>query len=341
MRGFKTNQFPPGNTRFSRPRRDVNRQEIPVMKSSTAFKYLFVAGQTLVIVALGVSARVPIALAEEKLTEPIYRVANETPAAAAQSAAPAAGAPSSATTVAKAPFDLTLQQNEHKLAPVIRVLKTCQDEIDRNVRDYSCTLVKRERVDGDLLDYEHIYMKVMHQPFSVYMSFLKPYTGREVVYIAGQNNGSMVVLDAGFKRMLGKMNLDPNGTLAMRGQKHPITDVGIRNLTAKLTKLWEAETQFGECDVTTNANTKINGRSTTMVQVVHPTPRQEFTFNVSRLFLDNELKVPIHFDGFKWPEKQGAEPPLEESYTYTNLKLNNGFTARDFDANNNPEIFKQ
>ena len=83
----------------------------------------------------------------------------------------------------------------------------------------------------------------MHQPFSVYMAFLKPYRGREVVYVDGQNDGKMVVLEAGFKRLLGKMNLDPNGTLAMNGQKHPITDVGIRNLTAKLIKMWEAETQ--------------------------------------------------------------------------------------------------
>ena len=52
-------------------------------------------------------------------------------------------------------------------------------------------------------------LKVMHQPFSVYMSFLKPYAGREVVYVDGQNDGKLIVLEAGFKRMLGKINLDP------------------------------------------------------------------------------------------------------------------------------------
>jgi hypothetical protein len=63
------------------------------------------------------------------------------------------------------------------------------------------------------------------------------------------------------------------------------------------------------------------------------------------LFLDNEFKVPIHFDAYLWPAQEGNgnedgdAPPLEESYTYQNLKLNNGFTAREFDSNNNPEIF--
>jgi Protein of unknown function (DUF1571) len=188
---------------------------------------------------------------------------------------------------------------------------------------------------------QHIFMKIMHQPFSVYMSFLQPYAGREVVYVAGQNNGNLVVLETGFKRIMGKMNLDPNGTLAMKGQKHPITDVGIRNLTAKLSKMWEAETKFAESEVTSDANKKVAGRSATMVQIIHPVPRQEFRFYAARLFFDNELKIPIHFDAYLWPDQAGGDPPLEESYTYTNLKLNNGFTAREFDAKNNPEIFKQ
>ena len=64
-------------------------------------------------------------------------------------------------------------------------------------------------MDGELGEPQHIMMKVMQQPFSVYMYFLKPYAGREVLYVDGQNNGKMVVLEAGFKRMLGKMNLDP------------------------------------------------------------------------------------------------------------------------------------
>jgi hypothetical protein len=137
------------------------------------------------------------------------------------------------------------------------------------------------------------------------------------------------------------MNLDPAGALAMKGQKHPITDVGILNLTKKLTRMWEAETKFSECEVATNADTKINGRPATMVQIVHPVARQDFRFHVARLFFDNELRVPIHFDAFLWPTQEGGEPPLEESYTYQSLKINNGFTARDFDANNNPAIFKQ
>jgi hypothetical protein len=277
---------------------------------------------------------------QSNLSEPVYRVANES-AATDPAASEAATAPAPQPAPANGSFDLTRQENEHPLAPVIRTLKASQELLDQTIRDYSCTFVKRECIDGELGDYQHIFMKVAHDPFSVYMSFLKPYAGREVLYVAGQNENKMVVLEAGFKRYLGKLNLDPEGTVAMKGQKHPITNVGIRNLTAKLLTIWEAETQYAECEVTSNADTKVDGRSTTMIQVVHPVPRQNFRGHIQRLFLDNELRIPIHYDVYLWPAQAGAEPPLDESYTYKNLKINNGFTARDFDANNNPEIFKQ
>jgi hypothetical protein len=292
---------------------------------------IFVAG------ALPLAAR-----AEEKVSEPVYRVATDaaatkTPASTAAVATPAPAAAANAPSA----LDFTRQGEEHELAPVIRVLKTTQEEIERSIRDYSCTLVKTERVDGELGETQYIFMKVMHEPFSVYMSFLKPFAGREVCYVNGQNAGQIVVLEAGWKRLAGKMNLDPNGALAMKGQKHPITDVGILNLTSKLMKTWEAETQFAECNVTTNAETTINRRPTIMVRVTHPKPRQYFRWNEARLFFDKELRVPIHFDAYTWPAQEGGEPVLEESYTYTNLKVNNSFTARDFDANNNPAIFKK
>jgi hypothetical protein len=237
-------------------------------------------------------------------------------------------------------LDFTQRPGEHPLAPLNRVLKASFEEMDRSLRDYSCTFIKQERIDGELGEAQHIFMKVRHEPFSVYMSFLKPFTGREVLWVDGQNNNEMVVREAGFKRMLGKMNLDPNGAVAMRGQKYPITRVGIRNLTAELLRQFESDARYQECEVAHKADMKIGGRATTMVQVTHPIPRQNFRAHVARLFFDNELRILIHYDAFGWPAQQGAQPPLEERFTYTNLKINNGYTARDFDANNNPEIFK-
>jgi uncharacterized protein DUF1571 len=310
------------------------------MKSTINRQFLRVLSAGAAVAALLVF--IPGAVqAEEKPGEPVYRVATET-TAAQPAAATQAVAAAPATAVARPPLDFTKKDAEHPLAPVLRNLKISQEELDRNIRDYSCTFAKKERVDGVEGDYQIMLLKVMHQPFSVYMAFQKPYAGREVVYVAGQNDGKLTVLESGFTRMLGNISLDPTGTRAMSGQKHPITDIGIRNLTTKLTKMWEAEMQFAECEVTTKPGTKVEGRTTTMVQVVHPVPRQNFKFHAARLFFDEELKIPVHFDAYSWPAQEGGDPQLEESYTYAkNLKVNTNLTARDFDCNNNPDIFKK
>jgi Protein of unknown function (DUF1571) len=239
------------------------------------------------------------------------------------------------------PFNLTQRPGEHPLMPFIRLTEDTMKHIDRDVRDYTCTFIKQERIDGDLADQQHIYLKVLQQPFSVYMLFLQPYAGREVAYVEGQNNNELVVLEGGWKRhMLGKMHLAPQGMVAMRGQKYPITKVGIRNLMSELNQIAKADAQYGECDVTTRPNIKIDGRPTTLVQIVHPVPRQNFRFNIARVFFDNQLKVPIYYDAYLWPQQADEQPPLDVSYAYMNLKINNGLTAMDFDANNNPQIFQ-
>lgn len=229
------------------------------------------------------------------------------------------------------PFDMTAQPGEHPLTPVLRLCRQGLAHIDQNVADYSCTLVKQERLDGELGDTQTIDMKVRHQPFSVHMKFRQPHAGREVVYVDGQNDGKLIALEAGLTgRLTGPLSLDPTGILAMRGQKYPITNVGIRNLMAEFIRRTENDLKYEESIVKSNPNFELFGRSTTLVQVTHPVPRQTFSCHIARVFIDNELLVPIYYDAYSWPTREGESPPLIESYAYRNLKLNNGFTARDF-----------
>jgi hypothetical protein len=305
---------------------------------SITLKSLSTSVVAALLVALAVGAISTAQETQSGLSEPVYRVASDTPAATAPTA------PSTAianNVVAQAGFDLTQQAGEHPLAPTIRTLQGVLANIDQNITDYACTFKKQERVDGELNDPQTMFMKVRNQPFSVYMFFLAPADtqGREVLFVAGENEGKMVVRETGLKRMMGKMNIDPNGALAMRGQKYPITNVGIRNLTAKVLAVAEADAKFQECKVDVNPAVKFGDRMATMVQVTHPQPRPNFHAHVWRIFLDNELKVPIHYDSFQWPDAPGQAPPPESSYTYANLKVNNGFAARDFSADN-PDLFK-
>ena len=229
----------------------------------------------------------------------------------------------------------------HPLDPALQVAREGLANIHANVRDYSCTLVKQERINGVLNEPEYIYTEVRNRqvvngqiqvPLSVYMYFLKPesFKGREVIWVEGRNNNKLVGHEANFLRTFGAVWLDPTGTIAMRGQLYPITEMGIENLIVKLIEKGVRDRQRGEVQVEFIPNAKINGRVCTVLQVTHPERRPYFDFNIAQIFIDDEHNLPVRYAAFTWPSQPGGKPELLESYTYLNMKLNVGLTDDDF-----------
>ncbi len=235
------------------------------------------------------------------------------------------------------------QTAEHPLAGALRMAQGVMDNINQNVQDYTCIMIKRERIDGKLNDPEMMAVKIRNKnpargtPFSVYLSFLKPddAAGREVIYVEGQNNGKLVAHEGkGLRAKFGKVELLPTSALAMEGNRYPITQIGISNLTRRLLEVGTHDMQFGECTVNYRKNAKVNNRTCTIIEVVHPVPRRNFLFHKAVIYLDDELNVPIRYEAYSWPKTPGGPPELDEEYTYLNLKLNVGLTNADFDWNN-------
>ena len=226
---------------------------------------------------------------------------------------------------------------EHPLVPVLKIAEQGLKRIDADVQDYSATLIKKERVRGRLTDNQYLFVKVRHQPFSVYISFLAPedFKGREVIYVAGQNGNKLLAHEGrGWKARIGMVSLKPESPLAMEGQRYPITMMGMRTLTKRLMEVGTQDLRYDEVKVDTYEGTKINGRVCTCVQATHPFPRKHFRYHIARIFIDDEMQMPVRFEAFLWPSKKGGKPVLVEQYTYVNIKLNNGFTDLDFDPQN-------
>lgn len=225
---------------------------------------------------------------------------------------------------------------EHPLMPALRWAEAGITNV-RNIQDYQCTFIKRERIDGKLSQHEYFFCKVRHNPLSIYLYFLAPEEkkGQEVIYVKGRNNNKLVAHPNGFRgRAIGSVNLATDGMFAMEGNRYPITELGILNLSERLIEQGTEDCQYGECEVQFFKGTKINGRSCTCIQAVHPVPRRNFIYHIARIFIDDELVVPIRYAAWSWPTTPGGEPVLEEEYTYLNLKINNNFTDVDFDPAN-------
>ena len=65
-----------------------------------------------------------------------------------------------------------------------------------------------------------------------------------------------------------------------------------------------------------------------------PTPRREFKFHMTRLYIDKKTDFPIRVEQYGFPPRPGTKPPLLEEYTYSNIKVNSGLADLDFDIRN-------
>jgi hypothetical protein len=234
---------------------------------------------------------------------------------------------------------------QHPLLPVLNKARECLDRIDNQIADYTCVLVKRERRNGRMSDWEYASVKLRHErtrdgatvvPFSVYMRFTAPdeIAGREVVYVAGRNGGNLIARRGGRRLEYITVAIDPRSALALRDNHYPITELGIRNLVERLLEVGEEELRHGEIEVKYFTGAKVHDRTCTVVQVTHPVPRDYFRYHLARIFIDDEVQLPIRYASYDWPDAPGEQPPLIEEYTYLDLKLNVGLKDADFDYRN-------
>lgn len=214
----------------------------------------------------------------------------------------------------------------------------------KSVRDYTATLVKRERMNGTLGEREFMKIKIRNErivdgkpvPFSIYMRFLQPkaVSGREVIWVRGQNEGKLLAHETGVITGFKTFHLEPDGWLAMQNNRHPIYEAGLENLVLKLIQKAQRDKAAGQCEVEYRKGAKIKGRSCTMISVTHPDKKEPYDFHNAQVFIDDELNIPVRYVAYDWPSAPGEEAPIIEEYTYIDVQLNTGLTDKDFDPAN-------
>ena len=231
----------------------------------------------------------------------------------------------------------------HPLDRALEIAHNGLEHIHDEIFDYSAIMVKRERVDNRLGEMEYMRIKIrngrkvgeQNVPFSVYMKFLKPKAsaGREVIWVKGQNEGKLIAHESG---LLGikRFYLDPDGWVAMKGNRYPIYDAGIENLVVKLIEKATRDRALGLCEVNYVEGAKINKRSCTMIEVTHPVRKEGLEFHKAKVYIDDEHNIPVRYAAYDWPTTEGGKPQLIEEYTYIKVQLNIGLSDEDFDPNN-------
>ncbi len=227
----------------------------------------------------------------------------------------------------------TTKGGEHPLQPAIRLAQSSLTKLE-SIKDYEATLLKRERVDGRLVEHT-MHVKFREQPFSVYLKFGEPYAGREILYVEGQNAGKMWAHEgSGLRALVGTVSLDPHGSEAMNENRYPIMTIGMRKLLEKIIEQWKLESEYGEIDVKLYPDAKLRGRPCMVVEASHPRPRRQFKFHKTRLYIDDETRLPVRAEQYGFPTAAESDPPVDEFYDYGNLRTNVGLKDGDFDREN-------
>ncbi len=230
----------------------------------------------------------------------------------------------------------------HPLKPLLQWAEQRREQLGEEVRDYTCVMVSRERLDGRLGPRIYMAAKVRHEqiedgqvkvPFSLYLKFLAPQRlkDREVLFVQGQNDNKLLVRKGGPHLASLTVSLDPTCTLAMAENRYPVTEFGILRLTERLMEVGRKEIAYGECEIEVDDRFETEKRVCTQIEIKHPVQRDHFQYCLARVYVDNDLQIPIRFEAYHWPHDDEEDPILLEEYTYHNLKLNVGLTDADFD----------
>ncbi|MFL5243596.1 MAG: DUF1571 domain-containing protein [Gemmataceae bacterium] len=202
----------------------------------------------------------------------------------------------------------------------------------KNVKDYTCTLIKREQINGKLQPENVIAMKIRKEPFSVSLSWQAPrdLVGQEAAYVAGRNKGMMRVNPKGVVGIFGWQTIAVDDPRVMEHSRHLITDAGIGNMVERFAKAYTADSKSASVKMSL-ADYEYDKKKCTCVETMRPDARPGTgEYYRCLVYFDKQTHLPIRCECYDRPRTRGSEGDLVESYSFANLKLNVGLGEESF-----------
>ncbi len=234
---------------------------------------------------------------------------------------------------AKQSLPVAEDQSDAKLQRALNLAQQALQKLE-HIRDYTAVFVKRERVDGQLMDEEVMLLKIRHEPFSVYLRHLEPprLRGQEAIWVQGANQDKLIAHGAGLLGLI-TVRLDPENPLAMRGNRYSIREIGIKRMVQRLLELYQQhQDKLRQCQIRF-FDQQLDGRECLVMEVRAPKRWPDFPWALARIYMDKQYQLPIRYEAYDWAQ-DAEELPLLEHYYYRDLKFNVGLTDKDFDPDN-------
>jgi hypothetical protein len=211
---------------------------------------------------------------------------------------------------------------------LLRMLEAA-DAAYQGVQGYTSIMLSTERI-GETLEPEKIVLLKFQRPFKVYMRWTNGSTkGREGLYVAGEHDGRFLIAESNGLSKFFTAFLDTRDPRVMAQSRHPVTDLGIGRLLEIVGENARRGIRANVLRVEDHGATWVAGRPVREIEGVLPRdPDLGYYAYRVRLFFDEENHLPIRVIVDDWGDR------MVEDYTYSQLRLNPGFTNRDFDPRN-------
>lgn len=196
------------------------------------------------------------------------------------------------------------------------------------IKDYTCVLLKQERVRGSLQKQATIFLKY-RKPFDLYMKWIKdPHLGRELIYRQGKDAG-LVVHEGGAIMGMATVTLDLDHRLVKRDTNHRITDLDIGFSLKTIHDNLYKGLKEGDVKIKFKGVTFISGRKVVLVESWFSNMEAKGYYSPHSIMgHDTQTGLPIKIVNFT------NSGEVQEEFIWTKIKFNPGLTDSDFDRQN-------
>jgi hypothetical protein len=219
-------------------------------------------------------------------------------------------------------------------ALLLAIVEGAARRIDQT-EGYTATFRKQERVGGKLLPEQTLAMKVRQRPFAVYLKFLAPKPGKEVIYADGHHGNKVIAHNGDWTRkLIPRIAVDPTSTTALAENRHPITEAGLSNLAHKLLDFRKLDMDDPEAVTILDRTVGPDGRPWCRAIHLHPITSAMRPFGRVEVIFDPESLLPLRISSYETSAGEAVAPLLVERYAYDDLILHAPLGALDFDPAN-------
>jgi outer membrane lipoprotein-sorting protein len=197
------------------------------------------------------------------------------------------------------------------------------------VESYTAIFHKQQRIAGELLEEENIFLKFSKKPYSLYMKWVtKPFKGSELLYVVGWNKGRIKAHRGGFFSFIVR-NLDPDDPALMKNELRPVTSTGVGFLLQTVAINMRKAIKAGALTFTDRGKENIYGRDT-QVKVIDIRHENAEDYDGAQFVINQDVESRILIR-IRVYDRDGR---LVENYGYENLNLDARLSDADFDPKN-------